>query len=215
MDDPYVFAVAIPDKNTKNKYGKHYKLVAEDVYAPDSDMNVILYKISDFLKNKLKQYKRVRKYGFHNVWRADNHIIKMYNNKRIFTEMVDIQNEIYSKDPSVILPVLETWSPKGEVEWFVVMPYGGKNVSEFYGELDIPCDIVRKMKSKKNKLYKLGYVHVDLHAQKFVINKKGKVRIIDYDSLVPVDEVDDEEEWDWEVGCDELDYHRGINLSTR
>lgn len=179
-----IFLINTYDQITAIEYAERYKFIEKDVIWS-------VFKVSEFLENKLKQYKVVQKYGNYHVWQADNVIIKMYDDYDYFENAIYFQTELYKLLPNIICPLLETWD--NGYEWFTVSAYGGKSVPVLYdlkmdecSEYHPPDHLVEKINNIVLAIRSVGYKHEDVHAGNFVVDDFGNMKIIDYDDIVKI-----------------------------
>lgn len=179
----YHFHFDIGDSNESDHLNKYYIQV--------SDMKNTLtskyYYASDFLQNKLEEFKNVEYLHPFLIWKLDQYkICKMYFNYTQFNRVIEIQKLL--SDYGIGCKLLETWVNPNIPEYFIISEYGGQNLYQKYPD-DHPTYVDIILKSIKSKLNELKLIQIDWHLGNFVENDQGVIKIIDYDTIYPKDNV--------------------------
>ena len=152
----------------KRKYTKKYKNSSETEYL-----------VSDFLQDKLKQYKDVDNIYYYLIWIVDETlVVKMFVEPELFEKALHVQKILAEQDLGC--EIVDVWR-NGE-ENFIVSKYGGsslENECNFEKSEEIPSEV----HVITQKLFDLGLRMDDFHSGNFVKDKEGKIRIIDYESV--------------------------------
>ena len=155
------------------------------------------FAISDFLQFKLSQFKDIKKRKFNPVWISDNIVIKLYYFKDKFNNAIKMQNLLYENNLGCKL--IETWTNPNFPEFFTISEFGGIDIMTKYKtgvnskgrnwkNPNIPENIHDQIMSLLKKLKELGYQHNDANDCNFVEDENGIVKIIDYESIAPLDD---------------------------
>jgi hypothetical protein len=160
-----------------------------------NDSTYTEFKVSDFLNNKLKKFRY--RYIQHLTWKNidDNYYIKMYWNKDIYNNAIKFQKILYENDlGSAIIDTFENIVNDDFIEYYIISQDIGQNLktvynietfikNKTYNYDNYPLEIKKQIKKINKKLLELDIEWGDNNPTNYVIDKNGKIRIVDYDDL--------------------------------
>ena len=161
-------------------WNREYYIAQRDYKLVDTIGEIDRCQVSTFLQSKLSIYTRVEHVRGHMVWIVHNTIpivIKMFLDRETFENTVKMQLLLENHDLGCKL--LDTWI--NEAEYFTISVYGGPDLKSKWNS-----DYLEKVTEIKRQLANLGLRMKDDHLGNFVIDATEKVRVIDYESILPI-----------------------------
>ena len=92
----------------------------------------------------------------------------------------------YLQDEKFIPKIIDSWSYPSEN--FIVISYEGISLNELYIKQHFATnDILNQINNIKTRLNDLKLIHLDAHEGNYLIDDYGKVSLIDFEHLIPID----------------------------